>query len=263
MMTLAAYTFSSTSRWQDPEDVGNYFIVPTTAITDTDQKYEEMKWQARKNLLDTHRNMRTALQQLFERFINRAYHSGGMTNIGMARQGFVNNEPPAILKRLNILYGTPSLQELYQALLRIHYPMYLNQPVKVMLSTTEEVQMFLVAHPDGDREHRDVNLMSYTMIKLYKCGGLYTRAVERWKIKTKEDKKIWANFRQHLIAEYENLLEEVGGTTLGQEWYGTEFGATEATMGESSIAEYIVCYVERATAAEGGVQALEDRLNQF
>ena len=36
MMTQASYVLYSTIRWQDPSDVCNYFIVPTTAITDTD-----------------------------------------------------------------------------------------------------------------------------------------------------------------------------------------------------------------------------------
>ena len=39
------------------------------------------------------------------------------------------------------------------------------------------------------------------------------------------------------------------------------FNATEVTMYDSSITEYIVHYAERATASEGKVQALEDRLN--
>ena len=67
LMVQAAYTFYSTTRWQDPADEGNYFIVPTTAINDTDQKSEERKWQVRKDLLETYRNMRTALRQLFEK----------------------------------------------------------------------------------------------------------------------------------------------------------------------------------------------------
>ena len=31
-----------------------------------------------------------------------------------------------------------------------------NQPVKLMLSTTEEVQIFLTAHPGGDRKLKNV-----------------------------------------------------------------------------------------------------------
>ena len=90
----------------------------------------------------------------------------------MVRRGFVNDEPPAILERLKILYGTLSLQELEQSLLRLHDLMDRNQPVDVMLYTIEEVQMLLLAHPDGDRKLSDVNIISYDMIKIFKCGGL-------------------------------------------------------------------------------------------
>ena len=84
--------------------------MPTTAINDTDQKSEERKWQESKNLLDTNRNIHTALIQLFKRAIDLPHHSGGMTNIGMARRGFGNDKPPAIIERFTILYRTPILQ---------------------------------------------------------------------------------------------------------------------------------------------------------
>ena len=71
-----------------------------------------------------------------------------MKNTGTERQGFGNDEPPAILKRLKILYGKPSLHELDQALLCLHDPMECKQVVEAMLRTTEEVQMFLIAHLD-------------------------------------------------------------------------------------------------------------------
>ena len=60
--------------------------------------------------------------------------------------------------------------------------------------------MFLMEHPYGDHKLSYVNLMSYAIIKLFKCGGLYTQDVEQWQSKTKYEKKIWTNFRQHLIA---------------------------------------------------------------
>ena len=90
-----------------------------------------------------------------------------------------------------------------------------------MLLTTEEVQMFLMAHSDGRRKLSDVNLISYAIIKLSKYGGLYTKTIERWQSNTKSEKRIWENFHQNLIADCENILPERGGTTLGQEWYGT------------------------------------------
>ena len=85
-----------------------------------------------------------------------------------------------------------------------------------MLRTTEKLQIFLMAYPDGYCQLRHINIISYAIIKLSKCGGLYTKSIERWQIKTKEDNNIWTNFRQHLIAEYDNLLAEGLFNTLGQ-----------------------------------------------
>ena len=94
------------------------------------------------------------------------------------------------------------------------------------------------------------------MIKLSNCGGLYNKAVERWHRETKRDKRIRANFCQNLITEYEKLLTEGGGTTLGQNGYWTAFNATEAAMEESSVAESIFCYAERAAVLERKVKSL-------
>ena len=44
MMTQVAYGLYLTIKWNDTADVGNLFIVCTTAITDTDRKSEERKW---------------------------------------------------------------------------------------------------------------------------------------------------------------------------------------------------------------------------
>ena len=99
-----------------------------------------------------------------------------MTNTGMVRQVFGNDEPPAILELLEKIYVTPILQELYQALFRLHNPMYSNQDV--MLLITEEFQMLLMEHPYGYHKLRDVNLISYYMIKLTKYDSLYTKVIE-------------------------------------------------------------------------------------
>ena len=67
------------------------------------------------------------------------------------------------------------------------------------------------------------------MIKISKCGFLYTKSIERWQINNTTDKRIWEIFCKHLIAEYKNLLSEGGSTTLDQEEYGKAFNATELT----------------------------------
>ena len=263
MMARATFALYTRTPWRNPPDAGEYFEIPTLAITETEQKTAENRWKANKSLRDNFKNVHTALTLLFERIIDEAYHSGGTGVAGLVRREFGNDEPPDILARLKRLYGKPSLQELDQALLRLNDPMYWNQPVEVMLRLMEATQMFLMAHPDGNREMSDVNLISYGTIKLSKCGGLYTKAMEHWHTKDSDDKKVWANFRQHYIAEYKQLLAGGGGTTLGQEGYGGAFNATETTMDESSLTESIVRYTERATVVEGKVADLEQCLSQL
>ena len=109
-----------------------------------------------------------------------------------------------------------------------------------------------MAHPDGDRELSNVNLIIYTMVKLSKCGDLYTKAIDRWKTKDAMNKKIWANF-----------LSKRGRKNLIQEIYKTEFNTTKGTKEDYSIIDSIVQYPERAAAAKVKVQALEDLLNQL
>ena len=95
----------------------------------------------------------------------------------MAREGFGNNKPSAILERLKRFYGTPIIQELDQALLCLHNPIERNQQFEVILCNTEEVKIFLMAHSYGYNELSNVNLISYVMIKLSRCGRLYTKAI--------------------------------------------------------------------------------------
>ena len=55
-----------------------------------------------------------------------------------------------------------------------------------------------------------------------------------------------------MIEEYENLLQEGGGTTLGQEGYRGAFNATE-DIDDALLAKIIVQYAERTSAAESKV----------
>ena len=65
-----------------------------------EQKTEEHKWKAKKELRETYENVRTALSLLFERIYDEAYHSGGMGAVGLARRGFDNGESPDIYAQL-------------------------------------------------------------------------------------------------------------------------------------------------------------------
>ena len=86
-MTAAAFALYSTTLWDDPKDAGEYFEILVLAITKTEQKTEERKWKAEKDLRDNIENVRTALRLLFERIIDQAYHSGGTGTGRLARRG--------------------------------------------------------------------------------------------------------------------------------------------------------------------------------
>ena len=64
---------------------GDYVLITTTAIIDTEQQVEEPKWNALKDIEDNYKNVKTALTQLFEFVINNAYHTGAT---GMGQRGF-------------------------------------------------------------------------------------------------------------------------------------------------------------------------------
>jgi len=87
--------------------------------------------------------------------------------------------------------------------------------------------------------------------------------MERWQATPAPDKKVWANFRKHYITEYETLLAEGGGTTLGQEGCGGAFHMADTLEDDASITESIVKYAERVIMAESKVSNLEQRLAQL
>jgi hypothetical protein len=261
MLDPAAFRLFNDTPWEPPPDVGEYFSVPATAITETEQKSALSEWQSQKDLRDTFKNVRTALKEMLERTIEEAYHSATM-----GRRGFGNDDPPAIVARLQRLYGKPSLQEIDTALARLLAPMDRNQPIEVMLREIEEVQLFLLSHPDGDQELPDHTLILHAMIKLNKTGA-YVKLLERWNAKPAATRRKWMDFRLHAIAEYERLLAEGAGVTAGDEGYPTAFPTafhtTNVSDGDdtSSLAESVVRFAERASEAELKVGALEERLS--
>ena len=76
--------------------------------------------------------------------------------------------------------------------------------------------MFVSAHPKADQELADTNLISYTLIKLYNTGGMYTKALNRWNTNELTNRKMWDTFCQHMISEIENIIASGAGPTLGQ-----------------------------------------------
>ena len=51
-----------------------------------------------------------------------------------------------------------------KALTHLLEPMDCNAPIKVMLQDIEDVQMFLLAHPEGDKEMSETQLIDYAVV---------------------------------------------------------------------------------------------------
>ena len=81
---------------------------------------------------------------------------------------------------MQLNYGKPGMGEIKKALIRLDDPMDRDIPIEVMLRSLEELQMFLLASPEDNREFTEVNLIYHTIIKLSDNCGFYTKALGKW-----------------------------------------------------------------------------------
>ena len=98
-----------------------------------------------------------------------------------------------------------NIQKTEAKLLHLNNPMDRNLPLEVMIRDIEDVQRFLLANRADNMELTDVQLCTHGLIKLYKTGGLYANATERWNLKYKAIRQQWMEFKTHFIAEYEKM----------------------------------------------------------
>ena len=89
-------------------------------------------------------------------------------------------------------------------------------------------------------ELTDVKLFTHGLTKLSKTGGIYSNSTKRWNLKDGTIRQQWMEFKTHFIAEYEKMLASNGGTTMGQEGYGTGGAYNAIEDNGSSLAESIV-----------------------
>jgi hypothetical protein len=138
MMPADYFRLFSSNSWNDPAKIDNCFILPPTLIAETDQKSAMNRWGAVHTKRENFRNVSTALKTFFEWVINEAYHSS-TTNTSIGLRGFGNDEPPAILSCLQLMYGRPSDSKTERLLLHLHEPMDCTLPIEVMLHQIEDV----------------------------------------------------------------------------------------------------------------------------
>jgi len=256
MLATEEFALRSILPWTPPEDVGRYFVMPNTAITSGDQEQAKGEYKYKRDLLDSYETINMALKTMFERVIDKAYHTTG--NTGIMGNGFGQLTPFVILQRLRTSYGQATIEEVEAKLNLLQNPMDRTLPIEVMIKDLEDVQRFLLANPEEKMELTEVQLITRALIKLSKTGGLYGRATERWKAKGLAERQVWMTFKTHFIGEYEKMLAAGGGTTMAQEGYGGAYNLVEDDA--SSIAESIVQYAERTSTAENKVSELESRL---
>ena len=156
----------------------SFFDIPENSFTKIEQRIGEKRWQVTKDQRDTLENVELTLATILEGLIDTAYYTGatamGATGLGPLRA-------PQIISCMQLNYGNPGIGDIKKALLFLNDPMDRNMPIEVMLQSLEEVQIFLLASPEENRELTEVDLIDHALIKLSETGGFYTKALGKWK----------------------------------------------------------------------------------
>ena len=260
IMSWPEYALLSAKEWIDAPDVGSFFDIPANAFNDTEQQIREKKWQVEKDNHHTLENVELIPITIIECAIDKSYHTGATV---MGATGLEQLTAPQIISHMQLNYGVPGIGEIKKALLCLNKPMDHNMPIGVMLGSLEEVQIFLLAIPDENIELTEFNLIDDELIKLFKTGDFYTKALEKWnwRLFTKQHK--WATFCTVMVGEYKRMLAERSGTKMWQEGYGTALNAVKNLSDEESQTETIVKYAERASLDKSKVRKLEGRLSML
>ena len=122
ILSKEAFTFFSSKERRYPGEVGEYYEIPTTPITETEQQTEENKRKFKKLNRETFKNLKMVTTKLFEEFFNPDFHYDSR---GLATKGFGTTPPVDILANLQRLYGKLSYKELDAALLHLKNPINL------------------------------------------------------------------------------------------------------------------------------------------
>ena len=85
-MTPEEFALRSGTEWKRPEDVGKYYVMPTSAITMGYQEQAKGEFKYKKEISDFYDVILMALKSTFERVVDKAYHTTG--NTGIMGDGF-------------------------------------------------------------------------------------------------------------------------------------------------------------------------------
>ena len=109
-MTKEEFALRSTTAWTRTEIVRKYFVMPTRAITSSDQEQAKGEYKYKKEISDSYDVLLMALKTTFKRVIEKAYHTTG--NTGIMGDGLGQLTPFKTLQRLRKTYGRANIQEI-------------------------------------------------------------------------------------------------------------------------------------------------------
>ena len=132
-------------------------------------------------------------------------------------------------------------------------------PPEVMMLHLEEIQLFFLAHPDGDCGYTDVQIICQAVKNTRVLGHIYIKALTNWNREDPTHQKVWTNFKTCIYTQYEKMPRERGGGTLSEDGYKA-FNAI-AMEDIQALTESIVNYAERLSRLEAWVDALQAQLD--
>ena len=269
LRTNAKQALISSIPWEEPVITAEYFTPSQEALIERQIAAEEGKFKYDKEIREGFEEIDAQLVQIFTNCIDSAYHTGADR---LGQKGFGNLSARKIIFRLFHLYGKPTLTEIEAAEARLAAPMDRNAPVEVMLRGIEEVQMFYLHDEKLGLEMKAMQMITKALIKL-KNTGLYAKAIEKWNQREADDGTTWSDFRAFMIEQFEKMLRNNEGPTVGDQGYGAAFNAVAAgdahaaddtSVGDDSTGTIIASvtkYAERATAAEAELSDVRDALS--
>ncbi len=99
--------------------------------------------------------------------------------MALVQKVYGNLSAREIIFRLFHLYGRPTLSKIEAANRRLAEPMDRMAPIKVMLRSIKEFQMFFLHNGSEDLSLKETQMINKALIKMNN-KGLYLRAIKKW-----------------------------------------------------------------------------------
>ena len=175
IMEKDAYKLLSTVPWPEPTDPGAYLKLDGAITSEPLIRIEEQKWKAEDIVFRTFMNFRVTMRQSLEGCIDTPYQSGATD---FSDEGFGSDTPKQIILNLKHQYGDPRVEEISANMRRLLEPFDRSRTIEELIREIEDIQMFLMSIPSGDRKLPEITLIDHALMKL-QGTNLYSKEIER------------------------------------------------------------------------------------